>query len=508
MSYKRRRDTISKQKEDRAIDNDRQQIAFCLAVRGEGKSNLIEAQVEKQHRAGYTCLDLHAPPNMENAFWCIPKFGEYGKDGLIIKETFERDMLQFKNDPVTFMKTHESYPITLLCSESLEYLQSGYDKFNGRIYTENEWYRDNSDKVFNCVEPPMKPRNKWGRQMVKFVKIPNLKKNFESDEVLKAVEILTNAILECRQQRRILVLNKQMFGNENQYFWCMELIMRSLPDICDKHFIRKFPHDVGVKTEAEMSKRDRKWHRLTVIHRELADIAPAKLKADKGGESTSVKKSLLGFARICRHWEIDWFADWQHHNSVEGAIRDQCDTWLFKKYNRNLAGEDKKMFFDKVAGIRKAILTRGKFSKTAQDIADSYFPKIEELAKKYFYAMFLSGNVMLFPVPKNRHQHKEPYMKFGDLTGILTWHNKEKIPTTTGANSGAKATKSEQNALYSAMKLLKENPDGKSLTWLEVAKKLGEMQEKGELTSKHELKTKDGNWLSVIYGRLKKKFES
>ncbi len=508
MSYRHRKDTISKQKEDRAIDQERQQIVFCLAVRGEGKSNLIEAEVEKQHRNGYTCLDLHAPPNMENAFWCIPKFGEYDKTGIIDKETFERDMRLFKNDPVKFMKTHQSYPISILCSESLEFLQSGYDRFNDRMYSEAEWYSDFPDKPFNIIYPPMKPRNKWGRQMVKFIKIPNLKKNFESEEVLKALEIITNAILECRLHRRFFVLNKQMFGNENQYFWCMELIMRSLPEICDAHFIRKFPHDVGVETEAQMTKKDRKWHRLTVIHRELADIAPAKLKADKGGESTTVKKALLGFARICRHWEIDWFADWQHHNSVEGAIRDQCDTWLFKKYNRGLAGEDKKMFFDKVNGIRKAILNRGNFSKTAQAIADSYFPKVEELAKKYFYAMFLSGNVMLFPVPRNRHQHKEPYMKFGDLTGILTWHNKEKIPTFSGTGSGVKATKTEQNALYNAMRILREPNEGKGMAWSIVAEKLGEMQKKGELNNKHELWKKDGNWLGTIYRRLKKKFES
>lgn len=507
MSYKHRKDTISKQKEDRAIDTDRQQIAFCLAVRGEGKSNLIEAEVEKQHRAGYTVLDLHAPPNMENGFWCIPRFGEYDKEGLIIKETFERDMREFKDNPVKFMKTHQSYPITILCSESLEFLQSGYDRFNDRIYTEKEWYEDNPDKIFNCVDPPLKPRNRWGKQMIKFVKLPNLKKNFESEEALKAIQILTDVILEARERRRIVVLNRQMFGSENQYFWCMELIMRSLPDICDQHFIKLFPHDVGVQTEKQMTSLQKKHHRLTVIHRELADLSPAKLKADKGGESTTVKKALLGFARICRHWEIDWFADWQHHNSVEGAIRDQCDTWLFKKYNKGLAGEEKKILFDKVNGIRKAILKRGNYSRKAQIIADSYFPKVEELAKKYFYAMFLSGNVMLFKVPRNRHQHKEPYMKFGDLTGVLTWHNKEKIPASTGGQGGSKVSKTDQMTLFSTMKLLRNPKEGKPLSWKDIGKKLGEMQDKAELNYTSDLKEKSNDWLSATFTKLKKKYD-
>lgn len=282
--------------------------------------------------------------------------------------------------------------------------------------------------------------------------------------------------------------------------------MRRLPDICDEHFIKLFPHDVGVKTEKEMKPLERKWNRITVIHRELSDLAPAKLKADKGGESTTVKKSLLGFARLCRHWEIDWFADWQHQNSCEGSIRTQCDTWLYKKYNRSLGGEDAKGFFDKVNWLRQRIMIKGKNSPKTKIIADSWFPRVEELSKKYYYAKFLSDNIKLFRVPENRHQHKEPYMKLAHLTGIKMFHDLSKVPKQSGTES-SKATKNEQMALFSAMKLYREPKEGKPMIWTKVAEKLGEMQSKGELISKHKLKDKDGNWMSTIYGRFKKKFD-
>jgi hypothetical protein len=45
------------------------------------------------------------------------------------------------------------------------------------------------------------------------------------------------------------------------------------------------------------------------------------------------------------------------------------------------------------------------------------------------------------------------------------------------------------------------------MKWGEIAGELGKMQSKKEIISKHDLKTKDGTWLSVIYNRMKKKFE-
>ena len=507
--FKIRRDTISKQKEDRAVDESRQQIVFCLAVRGEGKSTLIEVLGEKQFRRGYTLLDLHAPPNFENAFWCIPRFPDTDKDGKHDQTLFEMEMKKFRDAPSEYMKNHESYPITILCSESFQWQQDSLDRFNDRMYNQDEFYednKDNPDRHFDLIYPQMKPRNRWGKEMIRFVKIPNLKRSQDADENIKAYEIIRDTILDCRKQRRIFVLNRQAFGNENQYFWTMELIMRKLADICEEHFIRLFPYDVGVKTEKEMTQFQRKWHRLTVIHRELSDLAPAKLKADKGGESTTVKKALLGFARLCRHWEIDWFADWQHQNSCEGSIRQQCDTWLYKKYNRSLGGDDAKVFFDKITWLRKRILMKGNNSPRTKIIADSWFPKVEELSKKYFYAKFLSDNIKLFRVPENRHQHKEPYMKLQHLTGIRMWHDIEKIPKTSGGDN-RKNQLNDQKLIYETIKSMKLEGLEKKWKMDDICKKMGVLQDRGEIKFTQNFAEKDGDYLGAVYSRLKKKFK-
>ena len=62
-----RDNTTSKSDESKTIDFSRQQIVNILAIRGEGKSYLLDGFKEKYYYQGYLILDLHSPPNLENA---------------------------------------------------------------------------------------------------------------------------------------------------------------------------------------------------------------------------------------------------------------------------------------------------------------------------------------------------------------------------------------------------------------------------------------------------------
>ncbi len=497
-----RTDTVEKQKEDKPVDYDRQQICFGLAVRGEGKSQLMEAEVSKEFFAGFTPLDLHAPPNLENGFWAVPNLNP---DENLSMDELKKVYKKYCKDPQPFIKDGNPIPITIFCSESLVWDETARMKYNGMFYTEEEWNEEHPDKIFNLIYPPIKPARKQGRELVRFVVLPQVTKKEDSETNLKAVEIITKTILENRVERRIGVLNRMSFGTENQYFWTMELIHRSLYAICEQHFGIKVPEDFGLEKYSEMKPWQLRWNRLTVFHRELSDLAPAKLKADKSGESTPVKKSLLGFARICRHWEIDWFADWQHNNSVEGGIRDQADNWFFKKYNRDLGGEDKKGVFDRITYLRDAIITKGKNSKIAHQIANSIFPKLEELGKKYFYCKFLSGNLRLFKVPKLVHQHKEPWMKFEEVTGIWLHHDKSKIQTESAVTS-LKVSKSDEMAVFNIMWTLKNPANGKFKGWKYLQDKLIEHQENKTINYPQQFREISNPTLQKKYQRLAEKF--
>lgn len=495
MSILLRKNTEAEQDETVPVDHKRQQVVFALAVKGEGKSYLIESLAEEEFRLGYSGIDLHSPlsGNMENAFWCIPKLKDVDEERA------------FRKNPIPFIQRRRCFKISLLASESIMYPQEKMDKFNGRPYTRAEWYNEhkNDGKHYDMIYPQMKPQNKWGKEMIRVVKLPPVTSKGESENDLKARQIIWDELKKCRTERRIMVLNRKMFGNEKQYFWTMENVIRGLQDYYDLNCPRLIPSDVGKTRFSEMTPVERNWHKMFVITRELAELAPAKFKADKSGESTSVKRSLVQLARTCRHGEIDWFGDWQRNNDVDDQVRAQCDTWMYKKYNLGLAGEEKKYFFERVQEERQKIIDKHRGRKIGFLIAKSLFPRIRKLSKKFFYCHFQSDNVKLFPVPKVFHMHKAVGMKFHELTGIWFEHDLTKVPQNSSGGAN-KVKVNEKRAVYEVMASLKLKNKG----WDDIRKKLAVLQEKGEVKWSSEFSSKENNALSAIYSRLRNKFES
>lgn len=492
-----RTDTIETQREDRAVDHDRQQVCFALAIKGEGKSQLIEALAEEEFFLGYTVIDLHAPlsGNMENAFWCIPRLN--GDD----------ELREFKQNPKKFTRRRTCISMTLLCSESLIIPQADVDRFNDRAETFEEWVGSGKEiSQYPHVNPPIKPEKEWGKELIRFVKLPPVTSKGESDNDQKAWKLIEQALLDARSQRRIVVMNRKLMSTENQYFWTMELFIRNLQLFYDLYCIKKYPKDVGVETYDQMKLVDKNWHRMCIVTREMGELAPAKLKGDKSGQSLSVKKALLQLARTVRHGLIDWFGDWQKNNDVDDSIRNQCDTWFYKKYNIGLAGEEKKHFFDRIIAERDRIFLKIRNRKKAMLVANSLFPDVGRLAKRYFFCHFLSDTVRLFKVPEMKHQHKEPEMKFHEMTGIWLVHDPKKVPTEKGAVS-TKVGKNDQSALFNLIWVMRNPSNGKPKSWDEILAKVIQMQEDGELSYPSRFSEKDRDWLGATYGKMKKKFE-
>jgi len=238
---------------------------------------------------------------------------------------------------------------------------------------------------------------------------------------------------------------------------------------------------------------------MFILTRELSELAPAKFKADRSGESTTVKRSLVELARTCRHTQIDWFADWQRYSDVDGQVRGQFDNLFIKRYNEELAG-DKDYFFIRVEEEREK--NRLNYSKTKAKLLNlSYYPDPHRLEKKYFYGLFDGYDVQLFTVPKNNHQHKEPDMKFHEMTGILYHHDMKKIPKQSSGTSRT-INKSVQLAFYSVVNEMKE----KGQKWDKIKSEVVKLQKEKKLEYPQDLSTKSNDWLGATYGKLKKKF--
>lgn len=481
--------TMADSNEDKPIDDSRQQIVFCLAIRGEGKSYLIEALAVKQYYKGYMILDLHAPPNLENAYYCIPLLES------------EEEILDFKRNPRKYTRNRRAIPVTLVGSETMQWDPLKVEMYNDRRVTYEEWIESGKPLMdYPNGNPPMKPEHQWGRELIRIEKIPFTTAKPDTEQNQKATAVLFRVLLECRKQGRIFVLNRKLFPTEKQYFWTMALILRIIEQFSDLHMVKKFPSEVGVENREQMKPVDRNWHKGVLVTREIADLAPARTKADVSGESTQVKKATMGLARIIRHIEFDWYGDWQKFTDVVDSVRSQADTWLFKKWSRDLAGE-KESIFDQIEFIRKAILFKGRGKKKAIRKANRYFPPINNLSKFWYYCRFISGKMKLFPVPKINHMHKEPDMKFHDMTGVLITHDMSKVTKEKG--SGQVLTPdNELKLLYHEMKSLKE----KKKKWAEIIPLLETMKKDGKIVCHHNFQGMSSGTISKIYSRLNEKF--
>jgi hypothetical protein len=486
-----RDNTTSKSDESKTIDFSRQQIVNILAIRGEGKSYLLDGFKEKYYYQGYLILDLHSPPNLENAFFCIPKLNS------------DEEITQFKRNPRPFLneKKRKAFKITLVGSSTMRFSDIQVDMYNGRRITFEEWIdAGNSIESYPSALPPLKPRHSWNEELVRIVKIPLVTGKPESETNRKAWEVIEKVLLDCRKEGRVFTLNRKLFPNERQYFWTMALILRGIEGFSDKYLSKKFPHEFGLETRDMMKPMDKNWHKGVIITRELADLAPQRTKADVSGESTQVKKSMMGFARVVRHIDFDWISDWQKFTDVADSVRAQGDVFCYKKWSRDLAG-DREYIFDHINAIRSAIIKKGRGKKIAFRVADTHFPPIEELSKFYYYTRFISGRMKLFTVPVLQHMHKEPDMKFHTMTGIYIDHDLTKLPTEKG--SGDVVTDNANlKLLWLELKTRKDN----GMKWADNLAEVGKMQKDGKITYHLDLSTMKTNTISALYPRICKIF--
>jgi len=397
-------------------------------------------------------LDLWASDNYENAFWCIPR-----EDG----------------------KTR--YPVTLLVPDALTTNQEQLDQFNGVNYTEEQFLKRNPGKLFNCVYPPKKPIYERGIEWLKIVRLPapTAKPDSEINETI--VKIIENTILECRKDRRILVFNPLAFRNETQMYRTLELIVRNLNNVAEKHFQKIEPKDVGKQTRDQLTKVERSWDKMCVLIREMGELAPAKLKGDKSGQSLLTKKAILQFIRKVRHHRIWIISDWQKATDVEDAIRQQGDIWILKKYTRRLGGDEWKWAFDHIEKKRNTIFQYRGNTPKARYIADSNYPQIDELNQEFMYVIFGNDKIELCEVPKLKHRHKEPSDSFAKITGVEFGYDQTKLQQ--GIMEDSKNTgRIDEKALYNAIYVMRHPKTGKKKKWDDILHELAGLQTKGEIS--------------------------
>jgi hypothetical protein len=283
-------------------------------------------------------------------------------------------------------------------------------------------------------------------------------------------------------------------------FRTLEILMRNLITISQNHFHAIDPKSVGKEKKDDMTKQQRTYHKMVFGIREFGEVAPARIKGDKSGESTLIKKALLKFVRLARHANIDGIIDYQNAADAESAIRNQIDIWLIKKWTEDLGGEHFAYLFKRVNSKRQRILERRDWTNKAYSVADSLFPPIENLTYYWMYVKKLGVQPYLDKVPELHIRHKEPDDKWDILTGIELKHDKELV-ASSGGSSTPKARKSDIKMTFLTIKDMKENSKQKKLTWNQVIDKMKEKQETEGVSFHLDFKNVKEGSLSKMYSR-------
>ncbi len=447
-----RRDTVESGKNQAVINLLKQNLIGILGLRGAGKSWLGEALLMKYYDAGFTCLDLWSAPNLENAFWIFAKEGH-----------------------------KKRIPISILVPDSFMVPEAKVDAFNGKYLTKEA--------------------------LIKFVKLPSPTKKTDSEANETILQILIDTILECRDRKRILVFNPFMFPNESEMFRILEILMRNLITISNNFFDALEPTDVGKDSEDEMTIRQLTHHKMVFLIREFGEVAPARLKGDKSGESTLIKKALLKFVRLARHSNIDGIIDYQNASDVDSSIRNQINIWMIKTWTPELAGESFEYFFRQVDAKRNMIFENRGYTNLAFQYANSYFPPIERLTQKYYYFVKRGLTPKLKTVPELKIKHKEPKEKWWKITQIPIEWDKEML-AKSGTRQQIKPSKSNEKMLYFTIKELKSLKGSRKLNMKQICEVLSEKQKNGEITYHSDLTTTKPNTLAHIFYRLKNDYEN
>ena len=444
-----RKDTVDTGNYQTSIDLLAQNLIGILGIRGAGKSYLGEALLLKYYEAGFTCLDLWSAPNLENAFWIFAKEGH-----------------------------KKRIPITILAPDTFILPEARIDRFNGTYLTK---------------EP-----------LIKFIRLPSPTKKTDSESNERILEILINTIIECRDKKRILVFNPFMFPNEVEMFRILEILMRNLITISNNYFDALEPEDVGKITEDDMTIQELTYHKMCFLIREFGEVAPARLKGDKSGESTLIKKALLKFVRLARHSNIDGIIDYQNASDVDSSIRNQINIWMIKTWTPELAGENFEYIFKKIQTKRDMIFNDKGYTNSSFEFANSFFPPIERLSHFWYYFLKRGHPPRLRKVPELKIKHKEPKEKWWKLTDIPIQFNKEL--TSKSTVSTVKTSRNEEKIVYLIMKELKEQKGKRKMNWKQVTDMMAQKQKNGEIISRIDFSTGKVATIQKWFSRMRKAF--
>lgn len=415
--------TIHFQQKKSLIDPWKAQTILMQAMKGAGKSNFLEYAGEQLHNFGWTGLDLWGAPNGENWFYAINKDCRDEYLRLVAQDPIKKGILH--------CNCHKTHPIMILCPDTKKFDQYTVDMYNDVIIKSREWWINYCTR--NNIFPIEWKKEMTGKKievshtpLITIKYVPEPTHNGSNHEMFR--KLMVESILKCRDESRFLTFNPMLWENEFAKYKAVEIIVKLLEYVKNTYFLPK-PDEIldPIKNKFDTHKRptfqDLKmynWDKMFVLAREFGELTASNLRAE--ASSTITKRAFLGFIRRSRHAQITLLGDYQNPDDVFPSIRDQADIFLIKRAPKRLFGQGWEWFFKDIDFKRDGILQKHGHTKYGYDLANKMYPRIDQLANNYLYAVYPDDSYVLWKTPSPDFHHKKAEEHFRVITGI-TWES-------------------------------------------------------------------------------------
>jgi len=445
--------------EEAWLNFDEPQVILFQGMRGSGKGVSVERTAEELYKEGFSIWHLWSARSFENLYWiqnqnCREKYqkikciadsffdGDESESlvekslatGIIkSKDEFNKyleimiqeDMIKRINDKqlrlindglalakneLLHCKCHKAYPILWIVPDYIDFVEETIYRFNKIYWNDFEEYGRHLKEITTEEKELLKqgklkkPSYLRPNPLIKIQHItPPTSK--QRKEIFR--EEFTKAVLDAREEHRVLILSPAIFEGEMDKFDTVAEIFRMISYLMNKsgHFMPLTEEKVG-KSRKYWTKRQKNWHKVAIIINELRSIAPSsKMHGEKSASSS--KKAIFDYIPEARHYSTWFLGDYQNPSDIFDGVRYQANIVIIKRASRNILGENWSWLFDRVIKDRMRFF-RGKFHKKIE--------RPEQL--EYFERKF--------PRVKRYIDERRPYVDaLADNEGYITWINNE-----------------------------------------------------------------------------------
>lgn len=500
------------------IPDNKQSITITIGTRGFGKSATQELFLESLFEKGWNVFDAWGT-GMESMFYCV---------NLNCKQKRENKLSELKQElqkahqlrdaeksdeiikQIAIKKSelecicHKRYPITILCHESIEIDQKALDKINEVHYSQEEWEKKFPDKMYDFIYPPEKPLSARPKSWIKVVKLPHPSKSDDTKINREIVRIFTDALVSCREEKRILTYVPKLFPDSYSRYRTFAIIVEKLPDIMDEDFKPLSESELGIP-ESCWTKYQKNHHRICVLMRELGSIAPNNMKGNIF--ATYTKRAVLSIIRESRNHHITLLGDVQRIEDVFTSIRTQANTVIMKNTTTSLIGDDLQFVNKWIEKSHESMFKTYGYNSKVKDFVYSKYPPLNQLDKNYCYVVYQDDFIDLTEIPNTHHHHKREDDDLYKLIGFSYKINEDLLyslkETKTKKTEEINADDSE---LYDFINKMRNPKDGKAISWKLIKDDLVKQQSEGKFKKCNKFNQMHYNSIGRWFKRNTKKF--